>query len=123
VKVPANPYVTKLERSCEPTTHQRVPQRRACGRSRRLSIQSLHSLKASSAASLLSKIVPLMCLISTTELKRPGRRIVPCEYQSNPVAKVGTAEPEIKNPCIAPFPIAEPFGDTTENSFRCQARL
>jgi hypothetical protein len=38
------------------------------------------------------------------ELKRPGRRIVPWEYQSNPVAKVGTAEPEIRYPLYLSVP-------------------
>jgi hypothetical protein len=36
-----------------------------------------------------------MRLTSTIELRRPGRKMIPCEYQSKPVAKVGTAEPSI----------------------------
>jgi hypothetical protein len=39
-----------------------------------------------------------MRLISTIELRRPARKIVPCEYQSNPVAKFGTAEAVIRKP-------------------------
>ena len=61
---------------------------------------SIHSLQScipcSSAASLLLKIGPLIRLTSTIEVTRPGRKITPCEYQSKPVAKVGTAEPVIK---------------------------
>src|SRR4029077_214819 len=65
----------------------------------RLSIQSLHSLRpCSSAASLLLKIGPWMRWTSTIELRLPGRRTMPWAYQSNPVAKVGTAEPSIRNP-------------------------
>ena len=37
-----------------------------------------------------------MRLTSTIELSRPGRKTIPCEYQSNPVAKVGFAEVVIR---------------------------
>src|SRR5262249_40248723 len=47
-----------------------------------------------------------MRLISTVELRRPERKIMPCESQSNPAANLGTADPAIKSPCNAPFPIA-----------------
>ena len=73
-----------------------------------LSIQSLHSLRpCSSAASLLLKIGPLMRLISTIESRRRlARKIVPCEHQSCSVAKVGIAEPSIRNPLYRSIPIA-----------------
>ena len=59
----------------------------------RLSIQSLHNLRpCCSAASLLLKTGPSMRFTSTIEPRQAGRKIIPCEYQSKPVAKVGTAE-------------------------------
>src|SRR5215471_19564750 len=62
-----------------------------------LSIQSLHSFRpCSSAASLLLKTGPSIRLTSTSELSRRGRKIIPCEYQSKPVAKDGTGELVIK---------------------------
>jgi hypothetical protein len=45
-----------------------------------------------------------MRLISTIELRRRVRKIVPCEYQSNPVAKLGTAEAVIRNPLYRSIP-------------------
>jgi len=73
-----------------------------------LSIQSLHSLSpCSSAASLLLKIGPRMRLISTIESRRRlARKIVPREHQSCSVAKVGIAEPSIRNPLYRSIPIA-----------------
>src|SRR5215813_2117069 len=75
-----------------------------------LSIQSLHSLRpCSSAASLLLKVGPRMRLISTIESRRRlVRKIVPCEYQSNLVTKLGMAEPSIRNPLYRSIPIASP---------------
>src|SRR5215831_1279320 len=43
-------------------------------------------------------IGPSMRLISTIEPRRPERKIMPCESQSNPVANLGTADPAIKKP-------------------------
>jgi hypothetical protein len=37
-----------------------------------------------------------MRLTSTTAPRRAERKIIPCEYHSKPVAKVGTAEPPIE---------------------------
>ena len=73
-----------------------------------LSIQSLHSLSpCSSAASLLLKIGPRMRLISTIESRRRlARKIIPCEHQSCSVAKIGIAEPSIRNPLYRSIPIA-----------------
>jgi hypothetical protein len=53
---------------------------------------------------LAVKIGPWMRLTSTIELSRPGRKTIPCEYQSKPVANVGTAEPSIKNPLYCSIP-------------------
>jgi hypothetical protein len=53
--------------------------------------------------SLLLKIGPRMRLTSTIEPRRPGRKTVPCEYHSNPVA-FGTGELVIRSPWIARFP-------------------
>ena len=47
---------------------------------------------------------PLIRLTSTIEVRRPGRKIIPCVYQSKPVAKVGTAEPSIRNPLYLSSP-------------------
>src|SRR5262249_48980930 len=82
----------------------------------------LHSLRpCSSAASLLSKIGPRMRLISTIESRRRlVRKIVPWEYQSNPVAKVGMAEPSIRNPLYGSIPMLSHHGN---DIFSCQIRL
>jgi hypothetical protein len=88
-----------------------------------LSIHSLHnSSPCCSAASLLLKIGPSMRLTSTIELSRPGRKTIPCEYQSNRVAKVGFAVPVIRKPLYRSIPHCFTINDTTENTFRCQLR-
>jgi hypothetical protein len=45
-----------------------------------------------------------MCLTSTIEPRRAGRKTIPCEYQSNPVAKVGTGEVIIRKPRYRSIP-------------------
>src|SRR4029077_6624858 len=58
---------------------------------------------------------------STIELRLPGRRTMPWAYQSNPVAKVGTAELVIKKSLYRSIPHCFTTGHTTENIFRCQS--
>src|SRR5215510_2716714 len=71
-----------------------------------LSIQSLHNSRpCCSAASLLLKIMPQMRLISTIEPSCPLRKMVPCEYQSKPVAKFELPNQQSENPSIVRFPI------------------
>jgi hypothetical protein len=53
-----------------------------------------------------------MRLISTIESRRRlTRKIVPCEYQSNPVTKVGMAEPSIRNPLYRSIPMLSHHGN------------
>jgi hypothetical protein len=47
-----------------------------------------------------------MRLTTTIELNRPGRKTMLCEYQSNPVAKVGFAVPVIRKSFYRSIPIA-----------------
>src|SRR5262249_37599721 len=54
----------------------------------RLSIQYLHRLRRCySATSLLLKTGPSIRLTCTIELSRPGRKTIPCEYESKPVQR------------------------------------
>src|SRR5262245_39481388 len=62
-----------------------------------LSLQSLHkSRPCCSAASLLLQIIPQTRLIPPNAPSCPLRKMVPCEYQSKPVAKFRIAEPAIR---------------------------
>jgi hypothetical protein len=103
---------------------QRTYSARLVERQGRLSIQSLQSCSpCCSASSLLLKIGPSMRLTPTIELRRPGRKTIPCEYQSKPVAKVGTAEPSIRNPLYRSIPIfRKPYSTVAQGPARTVSR-
>jgi hypothetical protein len=91
-----------------------------------LSIQSLHNLRPScSAASLVLKIGPWIRLISTTELRRPGRKIILCEYQSNRVARVGDCRTHNQEPFVSfdsPLLHNDEMTKDLENNYRINNR-